>query len=105
MSDRVHGRVDILDSLAGNRRAADQNDRNPEAACRREFGVGGGTAAVLGEDDLHAETFEQRELLRLLGSRETLAAIEARKDPAAIVASWRPQLQAFQEKRLKYLLY
>ena len=60
MSDRVHGRVDILDSLAGNRRAADQNDRNPEAACRREFGVGGGTAAVLGEDDLHAETFEQR---------------------------------------------
>lgn len=66
-------------------------------------GLGIEIAAALRQ--LHPETFEQRELLRLLGSRETLAAIEARKDPAAIIASWRQQLQAFQEKRLKYLLY
>lgn len=67
--------------------------------------VGLGIEIAVALRQLHPDAFEQRELLRLLGSRETLAAIEARKDPTAIVAAWRPQLQAFREKQAKYLLY
>ncbi len=54
---------------------------------------------------LHPETFALRDMLALLGSRQTLAAIEAGEDPAAIADRWRDGLQAFERLRAKYLLY
>ena len=51
------------------------------------------------------ETFALRDMLALLGSRQTLAAIEAGEDPAAIAQGWRAGLQAFAGLRAKYLLY
>jgi uncharacterized protein YbbC (DUF1343 family) len=54
---------------------------------------------------LHPETFTLRDMLALLGSRQTLAAIEAGEDPGAISARWRDGLQAFAAVRAKHLLY
>jgi uncharacterized protein YbbC (DUF1343 family) len=54
---------------------------------------------------LHHETFALRDMLALLGSRQTLAAIEAGEDPAAIAKAWRAGVQAFEGVRAKYLLY
>jgi uncharacterized protein YbbC (DUF1343 family) len=54
---------------------------------------------------LYPEQFALREMLALLGSRSTLAALEAGADPAAIAAGWRDGLTAFAHLRAKYLLY
>jgi uncharacterized protein YbbC (DUF1343 family) len=54
---------------------------------------------------LYPETFTLRDMLALLGSRQTLAAIESGEDPTAIAARWRDGLQAFTAVRAKYLLY
>lgn len=54
---------------------------------------------------LHPAQFESRDLIRLLGSREVLAAIDAGKEPSAIEASWQPALRAFRELQGKYLIY
>jgi len=54
---------------------------------------------------LHKGRFAVRDMSRLLGAREALAAIEAGDDPAAIEARWQPWLRAFQATRAKYLLY
>jgi uncharacterized protein YbbC (DUF1343 family) len=54
---------------------------------------------------LHPETFTVRDMLALLGSRQTLAAIEAGQDPAVIGQNWQAGLQAFTAMRAKYLLY
>ncbi len=54
---------------------------------------------------LYPQTFTLRDMLALLGSRQTLAAIEAGEDPAAIAQGWRAGLQAFAGLRAKYLLY
>jgi hypothetical protein len=44
-------------------------------------------------------------MLSLVGSRDTVAAIEAGDDPAAIDARWQPAIQAFEAMRAKYLIY
>jgi len=54
---------------------------------------------------LHPDRFAVRDMFRLLGSREVLAAIEAGEDPAAIEARWQPALRAFEAVRVRYLLY
>ncbi|MDX2203812.1 MAG: DUF1343 domain-containing protein [Hyphomicrobiaceae bacterium] len=54
---------------------------------------------------LHPDAFQSRELLRLLGSREALAAIETGKDPAAIVASWADPIARFRSLAQPYRLY
>ncbi len=54
---------------------------------------------------LHPEAFEHRDLLKLLGSRETLAAIEAGKAPSAIAASWQAGIAMFKARAAPYTLY
>jgi uncharacterized protein YbbC (DUF1343 family) len=49
--------------------------------------------------------FAVGDLLGNLGSRDTLAAIEAGERPAAIAARWQPALRRFAALRRKYLLY
>ncbi|RTL71363.1 MAG: DUF1343 domain-containing protein [Hyphomicrobiales bacterium] len=54
---------------------------------------------------LHPDKFETRDLIKLLGSREAIAAIDAGKDPAAIVASWKDGQGRFQAQAAPHLLY
>ena len=54
---------------------------------------------------LHRHTFKVRDMLALLGSRRTLAAIEAGTDPSAIAQYWQPDLRTFEAMRARYLLY
>jgi uncharacterized protein YbbC (DUF1343 family) len=54
---------------------------------------------------LHPKAFAVRDMLALLGSRQTLAAIEAGEDPAVIGRRWQAGLEAFTATRAKYLLY
>ena len=54
---------------------------------------------------LHPKTFAVKDMLALLGSRPTLAAIEADKDPAVIARRWQAGVEAFAAMRAKYLLY
>jgi uncharacterized protein YbbC (DUF1343 family) len=54
---------------------------------------------------LHPKEFAVRGMLALLGSRQTLAAIEAGEDPSVIGQRWQAGLEAFTAKRAKYLLY
>jgi len=54
---------------------------------------------------LYPQQFNGAAMLGNLGSRKTLAAIEAGEPSSAIIASWRPALQAFGTLRAKYLLY
>lgn len=54
---------------------------------------------------LHPDRFAVRDMFRLLGAREVLAAIEAGDDPSAIAARWQPAVRAFEVVRAKYALY
>jgi uncharacterized protein YbbC (DUF1343 family) len=54
---------------------------------------------------LYPEQFDSEAMLGNLGSRQTLAAIDAGEPSSAIIASWRPALQAFEALKAKYLLY
>ncbi|HET7156535.1 MAG TPA: DUF1343 domain-containing protein [Hyphomicrobiaceae bacterium] len=54
---------------------------------------------------LHPKMFAVKDMLALLGSRPTLAAIEADKDPAVIAQRWQAGVEAFAAMRAKYLLY
>jgi uncharacterized protein YbbC (DUF1343 family) len=54
---------------------------------------------------IHPGGFAVRDMHRLLGAREALAAIEAGEDPSAIAARWQPGLRAFETLRAKYALY
>jgi uncharacterized protein YbbC (DUF1343 family) len=54
---------------------------------------------------LHPKTFAVRDMLALLGSRSTLAAIEAGEDPGLITRRWQAGLEAFTTMRARYLLY
>ena len=54
---------------------------------------------------LHPNAFAVRDMLALLGSRQTLAAIEAGEDPSLISKRWQTGLDAFAAVRAKYLLY
>ena len=50
-------------------------------------------------------SFKVRAMLALLGSRATLAAIEAGETTAAIEKLWQPGIRAFMGTRARYLLY
>jgi uncharacterized protein YbbC (DUF1343 family) len=54
---------------------------------------------------LYPRNFAVRDMLSLVGSRDTVAAIEAGDDPAAIDARWQPAVHAFEAMRAKYLIY
>lgn len=54
---------------------------------------------------LHPKAFAVRDMLALLGSRQTLAAIEAGEDPAIIGQLSQAGLEAFMARRTAYLLY
>ncbi len=54
---------------------------------------------------LHPKVFAVRDMLALLGSRQTLAAIEAGEDSAIIGQLWQAGLEAFVARRTAYLLY
>lgn len=54
---------------------------------------------------LHPGKFQVRAMLALLGSRATLAAIEAGETTAAIEKLWQPGIRAFMGTRASYLLY
>jgi uncharacterized protein YbbC (DUF1343 family)/CubicO group peptidase (beta-lactamase class C family) len=54
---------------------------------------------------LYPGRFQIGDTLGLIGSRETLAAIEKGADPRALPAVWRADLDAFKALRTKYLLY
>lgn len=54
---------------------------------------------------LHPQAFAVRDMLALLGSRQTLAAIEAGEDPVTIAQRGQTGLETFTAMRAKYLLY
>ena len=54
---------------------------------------------------LHPKTFAVKDMLALLGSRRTLAAIEADEDPVVGARRWQVDVEAFTAMRAKYLLY
>lgn len=54
---------------------------------------------------LFSDHFDIDHTLPMVGSRETLEAIKAGKDPAAIVQDWDGALRQFLDKRDGYLLY
>lgn len=54
---------------------------------------------------LYPESFQLGRLIELLGSRQTIEALEAGEPPARIVESWQSALDAFRQKRAPYLLY
>lgn len=64
-----------------------------------------GIELAAGLHRLHPGGFAVRDIFRLLGAREVLAAIEAGDDPAAIASRWQPALRAFEAVRAKYVLY
>src|SRR5579875_735834 len=54
---------------------------------------------------LYPQRFEIGRVLGLVGSRRTLAAIEQGVDPRDVALQWRGDLEAFEARRAKYLLY
>lgn len=54
---------------------------------------------------LYPQQFALDRIIELVGSRQTLEALEAGQPPAQIVESWQPALDAFRALRAKYLLY
>jgi uncharacterized protein YbbC (DUF1343 family)/CubicO group peptidase (beta-lactamase class C family) len=54
---------------------------------------------------LYPKDFRLDETLGLIGSRETLHALEAGIDPREIAREWQTELQAFSNLRAKYLIY
>jgi uncharacterized protein YbbC (DUF1343 family)/CubicO group peptidase (beta-lactamase class C family) len=60
-------------------------------------------AAVLHR--LYPERFRIERTLGLIGSRETLEAIEDGADPRAVSVGWKADLEPFKAVRAKYLLY
>lgn len=54
---------------------------------------------------LHPNEFDLNKMLTLLGSADTIARLKRGESPEKIIASWAPQLAAFEKIRAKYLLY
>jgi len=67
--------------------------------------VGAGIELVSAIMKLHPGKFDVAGMMRLLGSDATAARLTAGDDPARIIESWGPDLQAFRKTRAKYLLY
>jgi uncharacterized protein YbbC (DUF1343 family) len=56
-------------------------------------------------DQLYPGRFRIDRMLGLIGSQETLKAIEAGVDPRIVARRWDADLKAFKRLRAKYLLY
>jgi uncharacterized protein YbbC (DUF1343 family) len=54
---------------------------------------------------LYPDKFETTKMVELVGSAATIKQLVDGKDPAAIMASWSMDLEAFRKVRAKYLLY
>lgn len=54
---------------------------------------------------LHGDSFKIDRTLGLLGSRESLDAIKAQRDPREIARAWTPPLEGFRLRRERHLLY
>jgi uncharacterized protein YbbC (DUF1343 family) len=54
---------------------------------------------------LYPGNFDVSKMIALVGNAETIAQLKAGTSPAAIVASWSADLEAFRKMRAKYLLY
>ena len=54
---------------------------------------------------LYPGKFEMTKMVELVGNAATIKQLVDVNDPAAIVASWRMDLEAFRKVRAKYLLY
>lgn len=64
-----------------------------------------GMELAVGLHRLHPKAFAVKAMLALLGSRPTLAAIEADEDPSVIARRWQAGVEAFAAMRAEYLLY
>ena len=67
------------------------------------FRMGIEIASALGK--LYPGRFETAKMIFLVGNAETVKQLSDGKNPAAIVASWNKDLEAFHKVRAKYLLY
>ena len=54
---------------------------------------------------LYPGKFEAAKMIELVGNAATIKQLVDGEDPAAIVASWNKDLEAFRKVRAKYLLY
>lgn len=54
---------------------------------------------------LHGDSFKIDRTLGLMGSRESLDAIKAQRDPREIARAWSPPLEGFRQRRERHLLY
>jgi len=64
-----------------------------------------GIEIVVALHHLYPENFDQTKGMRLFANQETLTALQNNEDPRAIATRWTPPLQAFEVKRVHYLLY
>jgi uncharacterized protein YbbC (DUF1343 family) len=55
--------------------------------------------------DLFGDKWQAARFGRLLGDRAVLEAVQAGRDPAAIEALWREELDAFQTRRARFTIY
>ena len=60
-------------------------------------------ASALGK--LYPGKFDAAKMIELVGNAATIKQLMEGGDPAAIVASWNKDLEAFRKVRAKYLLY
>ena len=54
---------------------------------------------------LYPGKFDVAKMIALVGNAATIERLENGDAPAAIVASWNEELEAFRKMRAKYLLY
>jgi uncharacterized protein YbbC (DUF1343 family) len=54
---------------------------------------------------LYPEKFDATKMIALVGNAETIKRLEEGDPPAAIVASWSKDLEAFRKMGAKYHLY
>jgi uncharacterized protein YbbC (DUF1343 family) len=54
---------------------------------------------------LYPRNFDVAKMIALVGNAETIGRLKSGDAPAAIVASWNGELEAFRKMRAKYLLY
>jgi uncharacterized protein YbbC (DUF1343 family) len=64
-----------------------------------------GVEIALALGKLYPGKFDAARMIELVGNAATIKQIMEREDPAAIVASWSGELEAFRTMRAKYLLY
>jgi len=74
-------------------------DRDAQQAMRMGIEIAGALSK------LYPDKFEMTKMVELVGNAATIKQLVAGKDPAAIVASWSTDLEAFRKVRAKYLLY